>query len=832
MRIGIDYRFLSLGPYQASRGMGRFTQQQLREVLRVDASNEYLVCCPAGADTSLIEPQILAAPNASVRFLPADVTRGGGQSGDDTLERVERLQAWVEQCGLDVFHATTPMIPNEPVAATFDACPLVATVYDVIPLVFPDRYLADGGARDRYLRAVALLLKADRVIAISRAAGRDAFHYLGIAPDRIDVAYPVADPVFRPLDPAAADAMLGRIRAVHGLPGGYVMAVTHLHHSKNPELLFRAFAMLPATVRRQHPLVLCCELDQPSHERLRAVTDALGITADVVVTGMVTDEELAALYGRATLVVHPSRYEGFGLPVLEAMRCGVPVVTTTSSSLPEVSGGAAVLVDPDDPGGLARAILDVVGDDALRARMAERGLVEATRFGNDQLGRTTLESYRKALAPGAGPPGRRPRVAMWTPVPPQQSGIADYSAELVDELAAACDIELFVDSGFAPELPLVQRFPVHHFSAFERRERQDPFDVTVYQMGNSHFHLYMYDAIRRHPGVVVLHDMAWSQVLYRHLVERGDVAGFLVELAAVEGADAARAFHALDRHTPPVRERARLEFLDRHPMLGSVVSNSLAQVVHFDACRLELTASHPGARPYVVEMGVADPYGSWPDVEVGVARARLGLPADAFVVGSFGIVHPVKRLESCLRAVARLVPSVPGLQLLVVGRMAGWEYEQHLQALAADLGIEGRVRFTGHVSKQALHDHLIACDVVVNLRTPTHQHMSATIARAVAAGKPVLISDFHGWSFLTGPCFVRIPVDDHEVDTLVEELGDLAGDPALRNRLARAARERFETRGSARHMAAGYLDVIERIRDGRPTGEPADAPLLLRRAAG
>jgi len=143
--------------------------------------------------------------------------------------------------------------------------------------------------------------------------------------------------------------------------------------------------------------------------------------------------------------------------------------------------------------------------------------------------------------------------------------------------------------------------------------------------------------------------------------------------------------------------------------------------------------------------------------------------------------------------------------------MAGPEYETHLCAVAAELGIRDRVRFTGHVSREELDAHLIASDVVVNLRTPTHQHMSAIICRATAAGKPVVISDLPGWGYLSEPCFVKIPADDGEVDVLTDALAELADDVAHRERLARAARARFSLGGSSRHMAAEYLRVFSAV---------------------
>lgn len=141
--------------------------------------------------------------------------------------------------------------------------------------------------------------------------------------------------------------------------------------------------------------------------------------------------------------------------------------------------------------------------------MAARGLARAADFDTAQLADRTLDCYRRALAPEPRPAGdilpRRLRVAMWTPLPPQESGAAEYSADLVGALERSCAVEVFVDDGVVPRADLLLRHRVHHFSAFDRRHRRRPFDAVVYQMGGAPLHLYMYPALQAHPGVVVLH---------------------------------------------------------------------------------------------------------------------------------------------------------------------------------------------------------------------------------------------------------------------------------------------------------------------------------------
>ncbi len=162
------------------------------------------------------------------------------------------------------------------------------------------------------------------------------------------MAWPIADACFRPLPAPVVAQMLVGLRRRTRLPEHFVLAVTHLHHSKNLSVLLEGYAHLPDAVRAQLPLVVSCHLDAGQLSSLQESVAAFGLDDDVVTTGLVSNDELAALYNAATMLVHPSRYEGFGLPVLEAMQVGTPVVTTTASSLPEVAGDAALLVDDDD----------------------------------------------------------------------------------------------------------------------------------------------------------------------------------------------------------------------------------------------------------------------------------------------------------------------------------------------------------------------------------------------------------------------------------------------------------------------------------------------------
>lgn len=422
MRVAVDYRILADAFALMGRGIGRFTQQQLREVLRHDTENDYLLLCPPGSDRSRILAEIVAAPNVEAREV--DVP-GFMAVRDGDVAALEGLTAgmnrWMQQHRVDLVHVTCPFMLDQPDFTTSDTCPMVATVYDLIPYLFADAYLPTPALRQAYTRAMELVCQTSRILAISRTTADDVAGFWQYPPDRVDVTPPFADPSFRPLPEGVRDKRLRRLREGVGLPPRFALTVTAAHPAKNLPRLLEAYSILPASARSALPLVICCHLEPSQAEAVRTMCAQFRIEGDVCLTGYVSDAELVALYNAAELLVHPSLYEGFGLPVLEAMQCGAPVVATLQSSLPEVAGVAAVLVDAEDVEAMARAMIDVSGDRSRQGSMRHAGLLRARVFTADRLGRATQDAYAAAvscpdLVPAGGsmpdlPPSRSPTDA-------------------------------------------------------------------------------------------------------------------------------------------------------------------------------------------------------------------------------------------------------------------------------------------------------------------------------------------------------------------------------------------------------------------------------------
>jgi glycosyltransferase involved in cell wall biosynthesis len=828
VRIGLDFRLLSAGALTIHRGTGRYTQQQLREVLRLGGGHEYVLFCREDADLAALLPEISTASNVRIARLPPLAGRTWQELNrpDAVLHETAELQRALDAQELDVFHLTVPCLLTDHVAFGLDV-PLVATHYDLIPWIFPAHYLQDPGVRGLYERALRLIRRADRVLAISHHVRREATAYLGLTEERIRVAWPVADPLFRPLPEPDRELRLAPLRRRLGLPASFLLTVSHLHHTKNLRTLFDAYRLLPPAVRRELPLVLACGLSPQDAATVRAWAVERGIEADLRLAGLVTDEELAALYNGATLYVHPSLYEGFGLPVLEAMRCGAAVIAGSFSSLPEVVGDAGVLFDPGDPAALARAIEELWSDPGRRRELGERALAQAAGFRPEDLGRETLAAYGEAVAAARERPARALRLALWTPVPPQGSGVADYSMELLSEVARWADVEVFVGDGVLPDPEVGTLARAHLFNEFARRHRRRPFDAALVQLGSSLAHLYMKDAFEPRSGpsgppvVVTLHDLTWGALLHREAALLAEEEAFVRALTASEGEAAADEYAAVCGGNPATLPQRMEDFLNRHLLLGGVVAASAAQIVHMSGVASSLTARYPGARVFELPMGVQDPrlsltYTGWNDL-----RTRLHIPADAFVFGAFGVADPVKRLDAAVRALGRLAAALPAMNpvLLLVGGFTDPGYRSHLEHLAEEVGVRGRLHVLGHVARRDFEMALLACDAVVNLRYPFRGQMSATLMRALAAGRPVIITDLPEWRhLLAGFCLLVAP-DAHEVEALTGHLLDLARNPARRSALGEGARRFWEEHATPARMADGYRRVLAEVL-GRQIGGP------------
>lgn len=285
----------------------------------------------------------------------------------------------------DVFHSPATYAPPQRHGAR------VTTVHDLYFLRRPENCHALGGAFfHEYLPRVAPSL--DRIIAVSRSTARDCEELLGVDPARVRVVYEGVDPAFRPV---TAPEALATTRRRYSLPESYLLTVATLEPRKNLEGLLRAYRIVADRRPETPPLALVgCEGWQT--ERIYALSHELGLDERVVFTGYVRFDDLPAVYSQARAFALVSHYEGFGLPLLEAMACATPCVASSTTSLGEVAGDAATLVNPSDDEAVADGLERVLTDETTRTRLMKAGPRRAATFTWRRCAEETLDVYREA----------------------------------------------------------------------------------------------------------------------------------------------------------------------------------------------------------------------------------------------------------------------------------------------------------------------------------------------------------------------------------------------------------------------------------------------------
>jgi glycosyltransferase involved in cell wall biosynthesis len=281
--------------------------------------------------------------------------------------------------GIDVLHCPAYVGPIASRVRT------VVTIHDLSFYRFPHLFNRFNRV---YLGVMTRLSarRATRVIAVSHATARDVVELLGIPAARVAVVHNGVDQRFQPLP----ESEIAAFRAARGLPDRFILHLGTLEPRKNLTTLIRAFARLKREQRIPHKLVLAGGRGWLYDDLFRQV-EQLDLKNDVLFPGYVALSEQPLWYNAAAVFAYPSLYEGFGLPPLEALACGVPVVTSNTSSLPEVVGNAGVLVPPTDDAALANAILSVLEERDDRAASIERALHQASQFSWDRAGKETLD---------------------------------------------------------------------------------------------------------------------------------------------------------------------------------------------------------------------------------------------------------------------------------------------------------------------------------------------------------------------------------------------------------------------------------------------------------
>ena len=657
------------------------------------------------------------------------------------------------------------------------------TLYDIIPYLNQDMYLQDSGIRKWYYERLNHLKVHDHLFSISQSSRQEVIDNLHVRPDVVTTIGSglgewVRSYSLKPHHQAVGDAV----------PPRFVLYTGGIDPRKNINRLIEAFSLLNT---QNLILLIVCKINDDERRYYDNITKKLKLSSErVKFLGYVSDHRLRLLYEQCALFVFPSLHEGLGLPVLEAMACGAPVLASRIPSMQSLVDDDRAMFDPYSPKDIADCISRAVRDPDFLMSRRNAGFAKVKQFSwettagtfGDKV--TELVSKRRMGADSWTPVvSERPKLAMVTPWPPDASGIADYAKEMYELLSEYYDITIVTESEIG--ISRKEKFIITKDKFIATIKN---YDRVVYMLGGSLFHRDMIELIESYPGTVVAHDF-----FIGNLFHAMDALGY---------APGVWASHLYGSHGWPAVWRRFTQapeiVYSQWPCNGKLLRHANGVIVH---------SAH--AQSLARQWFGAVPPGDWLQVpllrlarqlpEKREARELLGIPHGAFVVSSFGSVATTKMTDQVLDGfgqAAKMLGQSP--YLLIVGDSHPGDFGALLQEKARRLSKLGWfIKLVGRVSHDAYTAYLSATDVAVQLRMGSRGETSAAVLDCMSAGLPTIVNA-HGSSSELPSDSVCMISDSFDVDELSEAMVRLFTDVEVRRRLSsRAKRHVVTCHGSA-----------------------------------
>ncbi|MFM0044181.1 glycosyltransferase [Paraburkholderia sediminicola] len=811
MRIVIDLQGAqSTG--SRNRGVGRYSMSLAQAIIRNKGPHEVIVALN-GIFADTIEPirsaldGVLAQDAIRVWNAPGPV--GHSNASNHWRRRSAELvrEAFLASLAPDIVLISSLFEALDDDAVTSIgmlnlAVPTAVIFYDLIPYIHRHPYLENPVIEAWYENKLDHVRRANLLLAISESSRQEGIQYLGFPADKIVNISTAADPHFVPK--VLTKEREEEVRKRYGLDRQFVMYTGGIDYRKNVEGLIRAFSRLPKKLRANHQLAVVCSAQSHSKASLKKLAKDHGLAAhEVVLTGFVPEDDLLALYNICKMFVFPSWHEGFGLPALEAMRCGKAVIGANTSSLPEVIGRADALFDPHSDESIASKITQVLTDDDFRHRLELHGLKQGELFSWDASAKASIAALEdwhatNAVSSTVTPAlGQRLKLAYVSPLRPERSGISNYSAELLPELARHYDIEVITAQGSISDSWVQANCAQRGVEWF--RAHADHYDRVLYHFGNNHLHQHMFDLIGEVPGVVVMHDFFLSGVI-RHMDLTGYAPGMWDKSLYKDHGYAAvhLRYHGTDN----------TQVIWKYPNNKDVLAKARGVIVHAENSRrlAERWYGSEAKKDLVVIPHLRTPV---VDVKRTAARTALGIDQDAFVVCSFGFLSPTKLNKNLLDAwLSSDLARSKNCLLFFVGENNGEAYGVELLKTIENHKSGERVSITGWIDTATFHQYLAAADLGVQLRTLSRGESSGAVMDCMNYGLATIVNGHGSFADLPEDAVWKLP-DIFAGNELVHALETLWRDTSRREGLGGRAREIILTSHAPRACADGYAQAIE-----------------------
>lgn len=781
MNILVDGQ--TLETEEINRGIGVYFKNVLSHMVRYTAGNIWYIAVSRQESVCKLDSWVADRlfPVVDEWFAPSfDYGREDGFT--------DRLNHAIETYHIDCVWTPNPLMVNVLFPSKKLNCGFFATVYDLIPCVMPigewsEAVTEEYNRRLNYLKQVYML-------CVSESTRQDVFNRIGQ-----DVSASIT------MAAANGDIFYRERKNLNTSQEVSVVFTGGFDYRKNIYGAVEAFAAAKKQISdKRLVFYIVCKYLQEEKDRLDKRLRELGICEDVRLTGFITDEELAELYSRADVFFFPSFYEGFGLPLLEAMLGGAYIVAADNSSLSEVCGEYALYCDAGDvdnmSGELIKAIYNSLSESLEDKRKRQEYALGFTWK------KTAMESY-KAFFYGADIPNskanrKRKRIAVVTPWPKQETGIANFSYRLMPYLHQYFDVDIFIDNTLDHDVDFLPYLYGNRYVIRELDERYPDYDEIIYHMGNNMlYHTGIYRYLKKYPGIVELHDHVLHPFFYHSFYLKGDKETY--KQALIDGYGPTG-----EAHFSEVDEGRNYPDGIRFPMSESVSNIAKRVIVHnvWSYTRLPKTK-----QKFIIPL----PAFEREELSVNAIRKaesliykKTGKMENEILIGCFGWVNDNKRPDIIIKAFVKLMEQNYKVRLVFFGK----NNSQKVHDIIAERWLDPCVKISGFLSDEEYTAALRACDIVVNLRYPSMGESSATLCEAFKEGKAVIATAVGQYLEFPNEVCWKLSVGEHEIEVLSEMLKYLIDHDEVRKVMGRNAMEYADEVIGCKTIADMYSRII------------------------
>jgi len=763
LKIGYDIQALQT-ENSRNRGIGRFSENLINQILKADSKNSFNLFM-----NNNYQEKINIKPNDKTSLIGINFF-----NKEKSVKTVNNLIQFLkyQSFNLDILHILSPFegFPsNLPVINPFLErlnSILCTTLHDFIPIHLSKHYFSNLEYQKSYFKQLKTIYDSDFLFAVSEWTRCDAINLLGLNPKKVVNIGEAADPSFYHMK-NIEESKINSIKKKYGIKKRFVLFTGGIDYRKNIEKSIIAFSKIEKPLLPETSYVVVCRIEKADKERLSNLAKENGVANNVIFTGFIPDEDLNFLYNCCDLFLFPSLMEGFGLPVLEAMTCGAPVIGSNRSSIPELIEDEDFMFDPENEDEIASLINEVLKNPLFKQKSIEHSLQKSKEYSWNKVTNKVLSIYsdiqKEVSLKKSLNRIEKPKIAFFSPLPPKKSGISTYSSSLIPFLSRYWDIDLFIDDYDCTNDFLTSNFEIFSYADFEKLNQEKKYDKIIYHFGNSHNHIYMFDMIKKYPGVVVLHDTYLSGVIYWMTGRLGKIDEFIDEVIYSHG-----------EHGQKLVNKAKKNLISWDELIWNlqinkrILDHATKIIVHSHWDKENITKLYPqfDSKISVIPLctKIRESYNK------NATKTKLGFSKDDFIICSFGFVVSTKKIDSILKNSHKFLKKHANAKLAIVGDLED-QYGEIVKKLSKDLGIEDKVIFTDHISEEGYGQYLDICDVCIQLRKNFRGGGSLTVNQALGAGLTTIISDEGPFKEYPDHTVIKLnPSDEKNLSDILENL--------------------------------------------------------------